>query len=297
MEIEKETNIQRNDFFCKNEINISEILKKYDFFYDYFTIIIDYDYAKIADIKNSCFNISNSLNDNSNTNEFIIVKRNIPEIRLSFLEYFNSDILNYNILISNIINSYDKLLNNIFLLNSNNILHININHETIIINKITQQPVITDIKNTIMFPTEISILEHFLKKYNEKKYFLTPEFHLIMYMIQNEKYSSNIIINNVIIKNISDNIINYNPIFNYFSTNFKNRYRNLVELTLQSYQNISIQKLLEKSWKTYNLFSISVLYLLVICKVSKVHNINTNSMKKLIKQLLINIHPDFKERR
>lgn len=32
MEIEKETNIQRNNFFCKNEISISEKLKKYDFF-------------------------------------------------------------------------------------------------------------------------------------------------------------------------------------------------------------------------------------------------------------------------
>ena len=120
-----------------------------------------------------------------------------------------------------------------------------------------------------------------------------PEIHLITYVRKYYVDTEIININDNEIKKLSNEIVENNNIFNYTSIEFKKKYTKLIENVFTSYKNISIIELIKKTCHTWNIYSISILYLQLICKANKYYDLDLDIFKNFLKNLFNNISPNY----
>jgi len=190
--------------------------------------------------------------------------------------------------IVSLIDSYQHILQSINLINKINIIHNNINFDSILIDKF-DIPLLTDFRVSIN-KNNSKILYKLFDTYEPSYIYRAPEIHLISYMITNN------------IKSLSSYNIEYvlNDITKY--TLLSKFGKNMVDENIadgvkyfSKYINRSIDyviaDILEHNGNTWDNYSLSILFLKIF---TNLHNILTNKSNKFIilfmKLLVINIH-------
>jgi hypothetical protein len=281
--------LQQDNFSSHNEYKVGSIIKKLPLYSYNFVPVLNMCNINVAEI------------DKKNIEDCKIVKSNKDKkfvvMKLNYIEKF--DFYNYLIhkgntkkqIIATIFDSYIFILNNVETLVNNNIVHFDLKMQNIIINMKTKTPLIID------FGLSIPIKE--LKIENYSKYFYTfrasyyiwpIDVHIINYLIH---------INNELSKDSLESIVNEyvinNSALNLFSNNFKEKYK---QIAINSYEKyigkmmFDIINDLIQYWYTWDNYSLSIMYLIILNHISSYGFISNKLMIAFSNLLLYNIHPN-----
>ena len=99
---------------------------------------------------------------------------------------------------------------------------------------------------------------------------------------------------------IVSSFIKQNSVLNKVSEAFCKDYQQHCVVVLERYVNMSKALILEnilKVWQTWNLFSLSMIYLNIILNISNEGRCKVGFFNKWMKLLLLNMHPDYNKRK
>ena len=192
--------------------------------------------------------------------------------------------------------SFQYLLKSLIKLNDNDICFFNLYPENIIFNiNCGNKP------NLINFQNSLNLLkmdEQYIGKIIEKSYDYTYkplEVHIMFYLIHNNLNT----LSYTFIEEISEVYVKNLHILNMFSQNYKSEFKTLCVNSLKKYINKSkseiIEDILERN-NTWDIFSISIIYLHIIGNISRVFSLKGTFFNKLIIHLMKNINPDSSKR-
>lgn len=277
------TKIQKNNSSAANEFFIGEKIKKIKKYNNYFKPVIskcDISLKSIeSDITETCDIINNNI-------------ENYIAMKIKYIKFTNFDeyFINSKTLILNIILTYSYLVNSLHLLYKEKIIHYDLKMDNILIHNNT--PLIIDFGISIYYTN--------INESNYKDYFYVyaPEYYpwcfeiqVISYIVNYSDLQDLFTFDNI--KLLSDNYIEKNPIFKYFTKGFANNYKNSLINYLKKYSNKSnnlVIKELLKTKETWDLYSLSILYLKLIYTL-KNKFYKSICLEKLIEIFLINISP------
>lgn len=321
------TKIIEFDNFIKNEIYISNEIKKIINYNKYFYIIDSHEVLNYMDMNNFNSKFDNTFDLDEIDYEYnhkpnlkykkidsnkILIKYIFIPNNTNFNDYLFSNvnsifISNKRFLFHEIINIYKKLLKSINILNENYLFYNNLNSSSIIINLDNSLPLLSDFKfsismknnfeNSVDIDNNENILNLILNLKNmifhyDPSYFYWPiELHLISFIFQNNLLSvsySNIL---QIIEDLTNE--NNNPILKNFSNNIKQKYYDDGLNYLKQFVNKSINYIIKNIFlyfKTWDNYSLSIMYLEIIINIHKLlNNKNNNFIVNFMKILLKNI--------
>lgn len=301
---EEETN---NNFVSKiqiindnalNEIYIGNIIKNINGYINHFAPVID----------------SNNLNQKkisyNNINKCSIIKSKKKQDKITILkmDYIDGTTFDQHIideknnreLTFNIINSFIHITKAIKILIENKIVHFDLKEDNIMFNKKRKLPILIDFGLSRKFNNIENLSKNFdsLKKYfyifAPRYYIWSIEIHFLCYLINVKQNVSN---DDII--NIVNQYIKKNPIFNYFSPDFVLKYKNLCIQQLKYYNLFDINNRIKKIlsfWKTWDSYSLSIMFLRIIC-ILNYTGFSKNNFTTFFSEILIkNIHPNPKKR-
>ena len=323
--------IKPYDFFSLNEIQISQIITKIPNYSHHFNPVLKSSFINIATIDTE--NFERCENINNENKHVLLTKLNILNCK-SFFDIFYSNIksnkINNNTIIQdqdniinqksknlqskknilNLINSYTHLLKSLIYLENLNIINLNFHPSIILFNN--NLPIITNFEDCFIQPNlnENNLAQPFLKvdfskvdflkvdflKVDSRNVFLSIETHVICYLLQNNIVS----LTRINIEEISKDCENRLYSLNCFTNTYISDYKNGVNLSLEKYINKSqkyiINNILEKC-NTWNMYGISILFLVLIRDVFKEDIIKKNTfISSFFQQLINNIHYDSTKR-
>lgn len=288
--------IQRKNFFSQNEIYISSLIKKISNNENFFNVITDscdVSLKKISrvDMK-SCASTLKGVNTAVLSNLKYIDNKNLFSILTEKRDTGDETIKHIIFIITT---TYKMTLRSLDLLNKSNIIHNDIKPDNVLYDLDRNIPIIIDFG--------ISIHKDLLTPETYKKYFYVfyPEYyiwcldiHYICYLLHvNQKPQKDEI------EEICDDFIKNNKALGGFSPDFLNKYRHMCVKALSRYigeNHLTVIKKLLKHTETWDLYSFSIIYL-VILEYWYIRGFENNSFIIELSQLLIeNIHP-FPEKR
>ena len=288
--------LQIYDSVAKNELFFGEIICKINNYRFYFLPVINS--CEINTAKVSIKNIEHCkiINDKID-NKYILMNMEY-DYNISFKNIFidNKKSKKHRILLY--IDSFKYLCLSLQKLLDNNIIHFDIKENNIVFNKKTENPLIIDfgisilIKNIIQNKSLVSkeILKKYFYKYEPTYYVWPLEVHVISYLLHESPF-----LNNDSIKVIVSNYVNNNKALNIFSEVLKNDYFNICVKYLSKYIKYSdtaiIQKLISFC-NTWDMYSLSIIYLKYLRYLFFDGFINNSFTTKISQILLINIHPN-----
>ena len=273
---------------CINEINISKQITEIPYFFSHFLPIKNYKLLKLSEINENCIEGSMILQNDT----YVLLERKGEKFP-NFNDFFN-DFNKTTEFIANLIYSYRYLLSGLVMLESSNIIIFDINSENICFNN-KNQPLFNNFSDSFSKNNDLS--KRFVK-YTPQLYSLPLEVHLISFLKNEcgEKGS----ISNANIEQICKDFIVKNQAISTFSQEFiKEYYKKCVSSILSlsitnKKREIIIRDLMEYS-KTWDNYSISVLFLPIIQKLYK--KTNKNLFLHGYSQLLLsNMDPNPKNR-
>ena len=267
------------DFFSINEINISNKIKQINNYKNNYDILNNYTFIKNNKI--------NQENDNKN-NKYLLIQYN----NFKYL-YFNDFLFNLptpKIFILHILNSYTTLLNSLIKLNEMNICFFNLSPNTIIFPQ-NFTPLIKGFNKSICIEKickEDNYILNIIK--NIKDYTHKPlEVHILFYLINKETLSYSLI------ESICENYIKNMNILDLFSQSYREKYKSICIEYLKQYINKPKTEIISDILKyihTWDNYSLTIIYLYIISKLSNVFSLKDNFMNKFIIILSRNIYPD-----
>ena len=285
--IQPKTRIVKYDFYSVNEAQISDNIKVLPYYITKYSIIDNYEFINISQL-----------------NEKYIEKLNLNDkMRYLSFNYKNTDFIDFNtflfdfktikLLIFTIIESFSNLLNSLSVLNDNNICFFNLCPQNIVIlYECREKPILQNFQyslqlsklNESYFSKIISDLDDF--------YIYKPlEVHVIFYLIKNQLNT----ISYSFIEEICEIYINNLTVLSFFSDKYIESYKQLCIDSLKKYINKSkceiIEELLENVY-TWDIFSLSVLYLHIIGNILQIFSLEGTFISKLFMELSKNIHPE-----
>jgi serine/threonine protein kinase len=287
--------IQRNNFFSRNEIYISSLIKKIPNYENFFNVILDscdvslkkISKGEIKKCDKTLKGISNALLGNlkyiKNKNLFSL----LTERRIS------NEAIKNNIFI--IINTYKITLLALEKLKKMDIIHNDIKPDNVLYDIDRNIPIIIDFGISIHKKqlTPETYKEHFYVFYPEY-YVWCLDIHYICYLLHINKTPQK-----DEIEEICDSFVKHNPALRGFSDLFLKKYRHTCVKALTRYigqDYLSVIKKLLKHTETWDLYSFSIIYLSIL-EYWYTRGFSDNSFIIDFSQLLLeNIHP-FPEKR
>ena len=288
--------IQRKNFFSQNEIYISSLIKKISNYENFFSVIVDscdVSLKKISkgDMK-SCRNTLKGISTAVLSNLKYINNKNLFSI-LTEKRGTGEETIKHIIFI--IINTYKMTLTSLEMLNKANIIHNDIKPDNVLYDLDRNIPIMIDFGISIHkdLLTPETYKKHFYVFYPEY-YIWCLDIHYICYLLHvNQKPQKDEI------EEICDDFVAKNSALRSFSPDFLNKYKKMCVKALSRYigeNYLSVIKKLLKHTETWDLYSFSVVYL-VILEYWYSKGFEDNSFIVDFSQLLVeNIHP-FPERR
>ena len=289
--IENSEYVSKIQIYDKNaikEIEIGKILQKIKGYKNRYVPVLKSCFVNISELetddKNKC-----TLFKRDTDNKFILLK-------ILYIE--GDNFLNFLIkqknskhILNNIINGYNHLLKSLQLLVENEIIHYDIKGDNILFNSKMQLPMIIDFGLSINIKSlNRKYLSRYFYVYAPDYYIWSLEIHYLCFLIKKNRIPNIIELTSMVelyIKNIV-------PLKN-FSNKFIEKFQNICMKQVLEYNKLSIDdaiKLLLSFWKTWDNYSLSILYLKSIFYL----NINGYSNNKFIvflsEILLKNIHPN-----
>ena len=209
----------KNDFFGKNEVVILRRLIMLPNCSNHFHVCKSIETVKIAELGTNEYNLQtiNCLKDDHS-----MLLRYADE-RLLYLDGFLRSLSCSRKYIYLLTDFYVRLLTNIHLLVSNNIVHNNIGFKTMVVNSF-ELPILTNFRFSLNLSVSGSkmneCLKHIFIQYNPGHIYWSPEIHLLCYILTNKL--SSLSLNNVEtvlsgLKIVYDNNDNYNALLKHFA--------------------------------------------------------------------------------
>ena len=290
-------NVDDND--SKNEIKTGKIVMKIKNYRQFFSPIVK-----------ACLVNLNAI-DKKNIGECDVVdKHSDSKFILSYSRYINGSHLDKYILgfkedlfVIAVINTYYYLIKSLQLLNKNDIIHFDIKGDNILHDSVA---IIIDFGLSINI-SDITVsnllgLREYFYTYATDYYIWCPEIHFISYIVLSN-VSDDSLFNLDTLKIVLNDIVNDNPIFKFFSDEFKILYHKSLYNFMEQFinkSNIFVIRELIKYNNTWDMYSLSVLYLKVIYKREerdREQDSTNKSISNILSQLfLLNINPDPRKR-
>jgi hypothetical protein len=267
------TIIKELDYYCMNNIKICNKIKEIPYNVIRYDIIKKYTTVKIGEIDK----IGNLI-EIGNINEvkkMVQLQYDNKKYDYDFFIVYLNEIKSSKLLFLTVIESYNFLFESILLLNKVGICYLNLNKNNIIIYKsnIDFNPLLINFENSIDDVVNNKFMSNFI--INDEYLNLYPlELYVISYLNECDEssvsHSSIEIIINKYIKNVNINCMHL------LSEKYVNKYKNSCIEFLKKYINKSKEYIiieLLKYWKTWDIYSISILYLYIVLKIQITFNL------------------------
>jgi hypothetical protein len=273
-------------FYSINEANISDIIKKWNYYSNNYAVVEDYDYINISQLSEKYID---KLNLTNNQKYLIFKYKN--EHYVPFNDFL-FHLTNPKLFIFHVIESFSYILKSLIELNKNNICFFNLSPQNIVFNlDCGEKPVLQNFQLSLQIShLNESYITNIINKLDDYTY-KPLEVHVLFYLIRNDFQT----ISYSLIEEISEKFVKNLSILNFFSEKYKESYKNSCIFILKKYinkpKNEIIEDILENTDK-WDVFSLSVLYLHIFHNISRVFSLNQTFINKIALDISKNIHPD-----
>lgn len=282
----KNTKIVNYDFYSINEAKISEKIKKISYYLNHFIIVEDYDFVNIGQLNDTFIE---KLELTTEKKYLIFTYKN--DVLVDFGDFLFT-LLEPRPFIHHIIESFSYLLNSLIQLNDIGICFFNLSPQNIVFNtNCGEKPQLMDFQLSLITSNlNEDYISKIIKKHND--YTHKPlEVHVLFYLIQNNMST----ISYSFIEEICGVFIQNLTVLELFSEKYRESYKLTAIESLKKYintpKNDIILDILSK-YETWDVYSLSVLYLYIFGHVSKFFSLKTTFISKIAMELSKNIHPD-----
>jgi hypothetical protein len=281
------------DFFLLNEINSQKIIKSIHHYENYFYIFDLVEYVTYNELNKDDLYLESSNIINNNTNLALLTYKDRTVYSLDdYLSITSNPIQKYRL----IIDSYEYLLSCIQLLLQYNLVHNNINANTICFyNYDDIKPILLKFNhsmNIIPLNNTIDYIKPYLLEYDPTNIYLPLEFHILSFIFSNKLESLSKINNETIINDI------YNEKNMKFllekgnDSNIISDYKKEAITYFNTYINKSIEYIVKdifNNYQTWDNYNLSIFFLEINLKSQSQDKYSLNSF---IEILISNIHPN-----
>jgi len=288
--------IQKDNFSGRNEMKLGEKIREHSHFLNHFVPVIESTPINVSTIR-----------DEDNNNCTILKKyKDSKFLNMKILHVNGQNFLDF--IISNqtsdfnfvnlLIDSYNHLLNSLYMLISMKIVHYDLKGNNIMINFLNNLPLILDFGLSIkMDELKMDMLGKFFYVYAPEYSPWALEIHYLSFILKVNKNPS--------IKDLEDMVENYiesttNPIGILFSESFVTNFKKSCLKQLIKYKNMGSQNSINyilKFWNTWDNFSLSIIFLNIFYYIYGKSKIPKQNFIKIILEILIlNVHPNPEKR-
>lgn len=270
----------------ENEINIGENIKKIENYYFYFAPIVSTCITSITKINDSEIKKCNLLNpSNKNYDPSFVRKGELISTKMRYVgEYTLEKYLlslpktRIDVIHKKLYSIYAYLLHTLKLLSDNNIIHYDLKENNIMYDIINHSPILIDFGNSFI-ATDIKTNENRKKNFYTPKFYLywTIEIHIFSYIADLKNYEDKIKeeeINSVIDEYINNLKKVHKENSMYISITELNEFDNKLKEFFKPYigepwEKIFTDLFVPEVYKTFDLYSISITFLLTTYEVFK----------------------------
>ena len=279
----KKTKLVKYGFYSVNEVQISNKIKDLPDYGKKYNILDDFEFININQY-------IEKIELNSNDKYMVFHYKN--GLFIDFETYLYQ-IKTPKILFFWVIESLSYLLNNLYTLNENNVCFFNLCPQNIVfLNHCGEKPIICNFQHSIQL---IRFNENYFAKIIndlDVNYIYKPlEVHVLFYLIKNDLNT----ISYSFIEEICEIYTNNLTVLEFFSPKYIESYKKSCIETLKPFVNKKkgeIIKELMQNVNTWDIFSLSMLYLHIIGNIIKTFSLENTFINKLFLELLKNIHPN-----
>ena len=283
------TKICLYNFFSINESNICDIIKKIPYYFNYFRILIDYDFVQIGQLGEK---VLEKLENVHITDEKVLLFQYKNEEKCIKFNDFLFNLTTPKRLIFHVLDSYSYLLHSLIKLNDNNVCFFNLSSENIVFdNECGEKPILKNFNKSLQ-----------LSKLNEK--YITNiiqkttdfsnkplEVRVLFYLIENNLNT----ISYSFIEEISEVFVQNLSVLTLFSQSYKDNYKTNCINFLKKYINKSKSSIINdilEYYDTWDSYSLSVIYLHIFGNISRIFSLKGSLISKLSIELSKNINPE-----
>lgn len=273
-------------FHSINEANISDIIKTWSYYSNYYSVVEDYDYININQLDEKYVDKINLKND---TKYLVFSYKN--ENFVVFNDFlFN--ITNPKLFIFHIIESFSYILRSLIKLNDNNICFFNLSPQNIVFNlDCGEKPTLQNFQSSLqILKLDEEYITNIINNVNDYTY-KPLEVHVLFYLIKNDFKT----ISYSFIEEICEIYVTNLSVLHFFSEKFKESYKNSCIEVLKKYINKSKNEIIEDILSQndrWDVFSLSVLYLHIFHNISRVFSLKNTFINRITVILSKNIHPN-----
>ena len=289
------TKLQQMDFNAQNEIDIGNRVKKIPNYQLFYIPVINHCPIKLSLIDDSTLKQCEVISSNKNI-EYILMDMNFIE-NYPFYEFLTDISKNKKNIILNILDTYNFLCNSIKVLVEEGVVQFDFKSENILYSQKTQNPLIIDFGISFHAPSlKSSNWGNYFYVYAPDYYIWPLEVHCINYLL-NEN-SSKLTMSSI--TKIAKEVTKHNKGLSIFTKKFHQEYENACITALKPYIGKPIDNTISeliKNYKTWDNYGLSILYLRLMEFLFGNHFFKNKLIIMFSQLLLMNIHPDPKERK
>jgi len=306
---------KKSDFFCQNEIYISNRIINIPNYDQYFSPVIKSSYLKIAELHDEDLFLEQENQDhNHKHNQYMLLTYLDYGSNDSFYQYFynkQNQMIPKKYLLT-LIDTYKYLLSSLQILHNQDIVYLNITPKTILFD-LNNKPILTNFGKSFHIQTMnewsepksdgtpettvdgVERKSNLFAKYDPSNYFLPIEMHVLCFL---EQSSSNPSISMMNIETVCNDYIQWGlkPL-NIFSPEFIEQFKTSTILSLQSFINKPkdeiVTGIIQQYCETWGKYSLNMMYFSLLTGIfnNKNKNISKNKFVCGFSELLIqNIH-------
>ena len=283
------TKICLYNFFSINESNICDKIRKIPYYFNYYRILIDYDFIQIGQLGEK---VLEKLENIHITDEKVLLFQYKNDDKCVKLNDFLFNLSTPKSFIFHVLESYSYLLDSLIKLNDNNVCFFNLSSENIIFdNDCGEKPILQNFNKSLQLSKlNESYITNIIKKNTD--FSNKPlEVHVLFYLIENNLNT----ISYSFIEEITEVFVQKLSVLSLFSQNYRDNYKTNCINFLKKYINKSksaiISSILEY-YDTWDSYGLSVIYLHIFGNISRVFSLKGSLISKLSIELSKNINPE-----
>jgi hypothetical protein len=283
------TKICLYNFFSINESNICDKIRNLPYYFNYYRILIDYDFIQIGQLGEK---VLEKLENIHITDEKVLLFQYKNDDKCIKFNDFLFNLSTPKSFIFHVLESYSYLLHSLIKLNDNNVCFFNLSSENIVFdNDCGEKPMLKNFNKSLQLSKlNETYITNIIKKTTD--FCNKPlEVHVLFYLIENNlntiSYSFIEEIIEVFVKNLS--------ILTLFSQNYKDNYKTNCINSLKKYINKSKSSIINdilEYYDTWDSYSLSVIYLHIFGNISRIFSLKGSLISKLSIELSKNINPE-----
>ena len=292
--------LQRKDWASRNEIEIGKMVKKIKNYSSFFLPITSSCDINISSIDDKLIKDCRVITKRPDS-DFILMKMDYLE-NIQFTDYLKSKGESNAHLLLKLVESYKNLSSSIGKLSDQDIVHHDLKLDNILIGSNDNLPIIIDFGISL----NMKDIDENDSRLNDYFYVHAPDYypwsldlHIVNYIVQVRSDGDYGEINFDELKEIVDEYCQGNLALDLFSDDFKNSFQdksyNYVK-TLVGKTNKELIKSLLKNYKSWDMYSLSIIYLRLIGFIFNNKYPETKFLSEFVQLNLINISPDPNER-